>query len=39
MLARLVIVLLMFQVPVPDRVIQHLIAKALTADRGNHASS
>ncbi len=37
MLARVVIVLLLCHVPVPDRVIQHLIAKALTADRANQA--
>jgi hypothetical protein len=30
MLARFVIVLLMLRIPVPDRAIQHVIAKALT---------
>ena len=39
MLARLVIVLLLFNVPVPDRVIQHLIAKALTGYGAKVANS
>lgn len=39
MLVRIVFTLLMLRVPVPDRVIQHVIAKALAGGRPSRRGS